>query len=306
MRALIALTLLLVGCGSSSPSRPTPLPAPTPAPAPARFTFAGRVTITQSGAPVPGAMIAFDTVAPVQADSAGNFSVDATSPTLHAVISAPGYLTRDTRLGSGHPLTVDLISAVTPFSTIFYGQLARNTLEASAPDILRVLPASPSIYIQTAGISSADVNTIAQTARAIIPAMTGGRLSVLSVETGDALRPLAPGWIVVEIGGTILSGDLCGQAEIGASLGHVWLRPTATCLDPGVIRHEFGHALGFFHIDVPSALMNAKYAGGKDVSDAERYHAGVAYHRSAGNRDPDSDAVTSTPLSVRSGIVVID
>jgi hypothetical protein len=35
------------------------------------------------------------------------------------------------------------------------------------------------------------------------------------------------------------------------------------------------------------------------VSDAERYHAAIAYHRTRGNMDIDRDPVTPSLLSVR-------
>jgi hypothetical protein len=41
-------------------------------------------------------------------------------------------------------------------------------------------------------------------------------------------------------------------------------------------------------------------------NDAERYDAAIAYSRQAGNRDPDIDAATATPLSARSSVIVTD
>jgi hypothetical protein len=284
---------VLVACGGepTTPSpqpTPTPVPAPQPQPAPtpappALITINGTIVETLTGAPL------------------GTFTQEVERLPASVNVSTPGHITRETRVGSTSP-TVDLISTAPPFSSIFYGQLVRNMLESTVPDIVRVLPASPSIYIQTAGLSSADVNSIAQTARSIMPAMTGGRLAVMSVETGESLRPDAAGWITVEIVKEFERG-LCGQAYIGRGDGHVWLKATAACLDPGVVRHEFGHALGFRHVDVPSALMNAQYAGGKLPSDAERHHAAIAYARQTGNRDPDSDSPTVTPLRLSSTVV---
>ncbi len=72
-------------------------------------------------------------------------------------------------------------------------------------------------------------------------------------------------------------------------------------------RHEIGHALGFRHIDVPNTLMyHASNRGPGLPTDAERYHAAIAYSRQAGNRDPDIDVATVTPLSTRSTVIVAD
>lgn len=271
--------------------------------------------MTQSGAAVPGATVAIDGAAPVQVDGAGSFSVDAPSATLHAVISAPGYLTRETRLGAGHPLTVDLISTAPPFSTIFYGQLVRNLLESPTPDIVRTLPAAPAFYLQTAGLSSGNVDRLIAAIREIVPAMTGGKFAASTIETGATARPEQAGWIVIELVNEPDSGH-CGRAFVGTLNGHVWLNyastPTTSCSLNGdlvgrpSIQHEIGHALGFNHIDVRGALMNGtlRWDANTVATDGEKYHAGVAYHRSAGNRDPDNDAVTSTPLAVRSRVVV--
>lgn len=293
-RALLFSAIVCIGCGSDSPMRsvtPTPVPVPSPAPSPApptTITVNGTITDTVSGAAI------------------GTFSQTVSSLPASVTVSAPGHITRQTRVGSTSPI-VDLIPSEPPFSSIFYGQLVRNMLEGTTPEPVRVLPASPSLYIQTTGLSSSTVNALAEAARAIVPALTGGKLSVVTIETGDALRPNAPGWITVELVNEP-DNPHCGRSEIGALAGHVWLNTKApTCIVPSLFQHELGHALGFWHIDVPNSLMNC--CGNLRsivLTDAEKYHAAIAYHRQSGNRDPDIDASTAAPLSVRSSIVVVD
>ena len=256
-------------------------------------------------------MIALDTIVPIQADAAGNFSAETADTPLHAVISGPGYLTRETRLSAGHPITVDLIATAAPFSTIFYGQLVRNMLESPTPDIVRTLPAAPAFYLQTAGLSSSNIDHLVAAAREIVPILTGGRFTMATVETGAEARPERAGWIVVD---TVNEGNNghCGRAAVGAVSGHIWLNIgepgcalNGDALPAIVMRHEMGHSLGFFHIDVPNSLMYYRTNRGAGLpADGERYHAAIAYRRQAGNRDPDNDSPTSTPLVVRHPVIV--
>src|SRR5258705_5121518 len=154
--------------------------------------------------------------------------------------------------------------------------------------------------------------------------MTGGKFTVQTIETGADARPEAPGWIVIEVDPNpehlLVNGrQRCGQAFVGRSSGHVWLTsglPNGCGLGPDpiapvILQHEIGHALGFSHIDLPGLLM---YPGGPgsyqlsntQASEAEKYHAAIAYHRQAGNRDPDNDAATSTPLASSSARIIVD
>jgi predicted Zn-dependent protease len=72
---------------------------------------------------------------------------------------------------------------------------------------------------------------------------------------------------------------------------------------PHTIRHEIGHALGFWHTNTVNDLM----WGGtwtnpeQQPSPRELYHARIAYSRRPGNTDPDNEAfnvVAPAPLSV--------
>lgn len=304
MRALIALALLLVGCGSSavSPSpqpspSPVPIPSPAPAPTPSKVTITATLTATVTGA------------------SAGTFTADVDRLPALVSISAAGYLTRQAYVGQAAP-RVDLIALAAPFDLGFYRQLARGNLEdPTRLQPLLVLSQAPAFYLQTVGLSAGNIDRLNAAAREIVPAMTGGRFTVSTFETGPDARPQREGWVVVQLVNEP-DGDYCGRTQLGAAFGQIILN-TASCgfngdtIAPVVFQHEIGHALGFWHVDQPGSLMHASGPGEvplsqKRLSDAERYHAAIAYSRSAGNRDPDNDAVTSTPLSVRSGIVVID
>jgi hypothetical protein len=294
-----ALVLLpLIACSGNSPSTPSPqaapspVPAPQPSPQPASqgITIQGTITDTVSRAVI------------------GTFSQQVSSLPASVTVSAPGHVTRQTRVGSSSP-AVDLIPTAPPFSSIFYGQLARNMLEASTPDVIHTLPAAPSLYLQTQGLSGGNIERLLAAAREIVPMMTGNRFTLTTIETGPDPRPERPGWVVVDV--IHEAGTTCGRAYVGALSGHIWLNAGADCpingdaVPPIVMRHEMGHALGFWHIDVPNSLMYFQTNKGAGLpTDLEKYHAAIAYQRAAGNRDPDIDASTAAPLSVRPPLII--
>ena len=91
---------------------------------------------------------------------------------------------------------------------------------------------------------------------------------------------------------------ICGFADaIGAEGRSIVLYPyqqNCGCdryqVAPRIVRHELGHALGFYHTDRGDDLM---YKGLWDVSFCnigmtarERYHAGLAYDRPIGSIAP--------------------
>ena len=70
-----------------------------------------------------------------------------------------------------------------------------------------------------------------------------------------------------------------------------------------VLAHEFGHALGFGHVDDPASLMNAAYSAGASWTDRESIHAQVAYEIGPGVQYPGFvPSTTTAPGDLKGGV----
>jgi hypothetical protein len=325
-RGVAAALLVASACGGGSPSQPTPTPQPTPPPVPSTaWSVSGRVT-SQSGQPISGATVAAEGLAQVTTDGSGSYTFKGDSAPAdrpyYVDVRASGYLDRRVwvayQLADRANVNVNMISKAAPFSLGFYRKLARNAFEA--PGSLEILwlweGANPKVYVRT----------VDQTGRPIEPEVlagvyaeipkavrdwTAGRFTVTTLEHGSETRPRQDGWIIVDFTRNY-SSDYCGFALIGALDGHIELvDDRCNCGSnkmPGqIVAHEIGHAMGFFHVDDPRDLMypqaSASCPAGVLSAD-EKYHARIAYSRTRGNKDPDSDWPGQMTLGLRPDIAV--
>lgn len=304
MRYALALSLLAAGCSSS----PTPT---APAPAPTTATITGHLHATNGGQAVPGASVDFGAQAAVT-DAAGAFRV--TVPPLgplRAQIAAAGIVPRTVYLAvaPSRDVTIEAIALGGSFNLGFYRQFVRNTFDApAAPQALRRWTRNPHVYLQTTTLADAKtVDMVERTIRDAVPQWTGGAFSVASTERGPGTREGQPDWLTVKWSTEALG--LCGRAEIGQEGGFVELFPLTPGCDcagystrPTIVRHEVGHAMGFWHTDETADVMNTVGTDcDRPLSDRERYHAAIAYRRPVGNMDPDTDpsnVITMTPMRV--------
>jgi hypothetical protein len=214
-------------------------------------------------------------------------------------LSRDGYISRTTWITTTMA-TVDLIPEA-GFDLEFYRQLARGGLDNAVHE-LRVLATSPRIYLQTAGLPAANVAALEQAARDVVPAFTGGVLTVAAWETGEATRAPTSGSLLVEIVNEP-DGTTCGRASVGAPAGQIWLNVAARCsragfvVHPTVLAHELGHSLGFRHVDRADAQMNARASLSTSISALERHHGAIACKRVRSNTDIDVDPAPGARVS---------
>jgi hypothetical protein len=236
----------------------------------------------------------------------GPFSQTAASLPVRVSVAAPGYITRETVVRTATP-TVDLFPEPA-FDLAFYRQFVRDDFQRNRGGMEPswVLEQAPNFYLEVEGAKGVSAEVAARleaVARRTVPALTGGKFQVTRWETGPTPRAPQAGWIVIERAD--LGPDFCGRATIGAAAGHIWLHSDNACNLYGVFAHEIGHALGFFHVNSPSALMYPQ-ARRSNISDApierERDHAALAYKRPRGSRDIDVDpqmsGVLTTPMTI--------
>ena len=273
MKAILAVSALLMtaACSSSTPISPSPQPAPAApsAPvAPASITVTATLTNTVTGAVI------------------GSSVQDVTSLPAQLTIAQAGYVTRQTWVSSAEP-RIDLFPEA-GFDLGFFRQFARGAL-AGRMDRLRVLAQSPSFYMEVEGakgLSSAVAARFELVARRMVPELTGGRFQMTRWETGTTTRAPQAGWI------TIVRQDesgICGKAQVGAVAGQIWIGADAGCQSERAFAHELGHAFGFMHVDRTGTLLHPTGWGTPELSPIERHHAALAYTRLPGNTDVDSD-----------------
>lgn len=285
MRYALALLPLLAACGSSpTPTAPTPIPAPVP---PAPITITATLANTVTGATI------------------GQHVQTVNGLPAQVTIAQAGYVTRQTWASSAEP-RIDLFPEA-GFDLAFYRQFARNGLDGSIQP-LRVLAQSPSIYLQTAGLSAANVAVLEAAAREAVSAFSGGRLQVVAWETGAEARAPRAGWITTDVLND--SARPCGQATVGQAFNRIWLNIDARChrrgfaVYPNGFAHEIGHALGFWHVTPTNAIMNAGAPLEGPITALERHHGALAYTRQAGNIDVDSDS--RTPSTFQDARIIVD
>lgn len=296
---LVSLSLVVISlaaCGSSptSPTSPTvPMPPVLP-PAPTTITVTGHVTATNGGNALSGIQAVLGAVS-TTTDSGGSFQaqLQPTSTVLLALTGA-GIVPRSVTMAAGNSrdVAVNAIAMGGSFDLNFYRQLVRNAHEGGM-EPLRRWTRNPNVYIQTTGIDAGTVAMVEAVIRDTVPVWTNG-YQVAAVERGPDTREGQSGWVTVKWNAI---SDACGQAQVGTDGGWITLQTFSICgcngwkTSPTLVRHELGHAMGFWHTDAMSDVMNpAAVTCDKPVSARERAHAAIAYQRPVGNQDPDTDS----------------
>jgi hypothetical protein len=313
MRSLLALSSATVlasaiACASDKAS-PT---APDLSPTGSAITLTGSMRATNGGEPLAG--IAVEVPGhPVMTDGSGDFKFETTpSATLRLAFSGSGIVPRTVTVAADASRSVGVIDAIRTagFDLHFYRQLVRNGFETPASlQRLRRWTSGPNVYLRTVRDDGASVDSamLSTTEAAIREAMLQwSGFSPGSLVRGTDTRVGHPGWLTIKWPGIVGTDRVCGRADIAVSGGVIELFvPTATIcgcdgtarIRPRTVRHELGHAMGFWHTDSPTDLMYGT-SGTCDLqpSARERAAAAIAYSRPAGNMDPDIDPSGSVSI----------
>ena len=227
------------------------------------------------------------------------------------MLSGAGIMTHSTRLQwPAHTgIALDAITLAPPFDATFYRQLARGAYDGETIYALFPWTTNPSIYIRTVDITGRVIepevmSLVIDWSRRSVPMWTAGKLQAAVIETGPEDRPDTPDWIVIDFTRDF-GTNTCGQATIGRNPGRITLNnDRCNCgsvkVPPAVVLHEFGHALGFFHVPDRQSVMYPQIAGGCPLpvlSAAEQYHSAIVYSRPRGNTEPDDDPSSTTHLT---------
>jgi len=322
---LLASVLAMHACGGAAGPVGPSSSAESLTPASATSTITGRiVTVNNGGLPVTGASIAAAGVS-TTTDASGRYTLTLpwSSSTTLITITGFGFLQRKGYFSGSTSRTVDwdVMQEAGGVDLKFYRQFIRNGLDSTALQPIRRWIRAPSVYLRTvdeAGVAI-DPATLDATERALtetVPMWTAQRYSA-AVVRGTESRAGMSGWITVGWK-TDRPTDRCGQTTVAGDIALMEFFPYGNCRCGGVgpaiyqklVRHELGHALGFFHTDSPNDVMYGQTSAGCDAlpSARERYHAAIVYGsgdrpgRPVGNVDVDADAASSVhpaPIVIR-------
>ena len=143
----------------------------------------------------------------------------------------------------------------------------------------------------------------------------GERFGFAAIESGTETREGQAVWITVKWLNPPESGNMCGRAQVGTPGGWIQLNHLSDqCggngqrgVVAGLVRHEIGHSLGFWHTGNTQDIMGADRLGPEHrPSPRERAHAALAYTRPPGNTDPDNDPVGHVFSVTGEAPVVVD
>jgi len=207
-------------------------------------------------------------------------------------------------------VSLDAIALGGGFDLEFYRKFVRNSFDTpNAIQPLRRLTHAPLVYVRTVDDTGQPIDAV--TLRTTIDAVwsigsmwTGGAFGIADVPRGTEDHAGEAGWLTIRW--TNLSADNhCGLADIGQDGGVIQLsRETIGCgcngskMRPRTVRHELGHAFGFWHTgDVNDLMVGASSQCDQFPSGRELYHAAIAYRRPAGNADPDIDPAGAVNLA---------
>jgi hypothetical protein len=195
--------------------------------------------------------------------------------------------TQPTAVASADAATID------DFEPDFFRAFVQNAYEA--PDRLepiRKLHGPLRVYLRTRDNRGAtiDAATLQMTERTLIemaPVWSGGMVAIAAIARGTGTREQVRGWLTVKWSADPAAGS-CGRSTVGVDGGFIELNASGACscgmataVYPRLVRHELGHAMGYYHTDRLTDVMYGRSITPAECdtrpSDRERRHARFAY-----------------------------
>ena len=175
----------------------------------------------------------------------------------------------------------------------FFQAFLQNGFESPARlEPIRVLKGPLRIYLRSQDDAgrTIDDDTLSVTERILRDSATiwsGETFGVDEFARGIGTREKIPGWITVKWR-SAPQDDRCGRSTVGIDGGFIEFNLSRPCscgslvnLYPRLIRHELGHAMGYYHTDSIDDVMYGQSipADACDVlpSNRERRHARIAH-----------------------------
>jgi len=310
---------LFLACGRSNPLAPAESTVAQGSSENSALMLSGRVTATNGGHALSGLTVSSNGQT-TSTDSEGEFVLNPVTTSSIVLKLSGNIIPREVRIaaGSGRDVAVDAIAQDGQFDLAFYRQMVRDGFERPSSLLpLRRWTINPSIYLKTVDEAGAPINAttlemVERTVREVVPLWTASRVTIAALERGTGTRAGTAGWITIRWPATVVNANQCGRSDIAVSGGTVEIEAhnprcsIGTWMTvPSLVRHELGHAMGYWHTGAPTDVMSATTWASIDQrpSPRELAAAAIAYQRMVGNTDPDSDppypATLAPMLAVR-------